>query len=373
MRCVLTGLLLAVAPAVAGAQDSGDLIRAQAHSNAASALFKEGDYAAALEELGKANELVPAPIYLFNTARCHEEMGSFADAVEQYERFLAVAEDKRRANRARKAVARLAEEAFGSVEVTCEPAGANVILEGFDKGERCPHRWARVRPGSYALAVLAQEHARHDGRLEVEAGAATQVAVELAPLPDEPGMRAAVGTLAVTSDPAGADVRLDGQPVGATPTGEVEVAAGSHVPEVDAPWHATWSRQAEVGAGEVLSAHADLASQHLAWALAGGAVAAVVGAGCAYALAADAEQDQAIAEDAYGRATSQADIKRHGDAMAAAHDRVGNSLVGAGTLAAVAAGLAAGSAYLFLRPDGPDEDRVSVRPAAAGLSLTRSW
>ena len=102
-------------------------------------------------------------------------------------------------------------------------------------------------------------------------------------------------------------------------------------------------------------------------------MAAVVGAGCAYALAADAEQDQAIAEDAYGRATSQADIKRHGDAMAAAHDRVGNSLVGAGTLAAVAAGLAAGSAYLFLRLDGPDEDGVSVRPTAAGLALSRSW
>ena len=236
------------------AQGSEELIRSQAHANAAAALFRQGSYAAAIGELTAANDLVPAPIYLFNIARCHEEMGHLAEAVEQYERFLAVAEDQRRKERARKARVRLMPRAFGAVEVACTPEGARVVLEGFEE-RGCPCLLERVRPGVHGLTVRAPGHAAHQERVEAEAGAVTRVSVELIPAPDEPGMRAALGTLAVTSEPDGAEARLDGGPLGRTPTAALEVEAGFHLLSVEAPWHAAWTRQVEVREGEAVIAH----------------------------------------------------------------------------------------------------------------------
>jgi len=310
-------LLLQLVPGAGEAQDSADLIRAQAHSDAASALFKEGSYAAAIEELERANELVPAAVYLFNIARCYEEMGRLADAVEQFERYLARAEDRKRADRAKKAVARLVPSAYGSVEVGCVPEDARVELEGFAE-EGCPYRRDRVRPGSYGLVVRAPEHAPHEGRLQVEVGAVARVEIELTSLPDEPGMRAAEEPPVVTGEPA-------------------------------------------------------TAPRYLAWGLAGGAVAVAAGAGFAFSRAVAAGEEQDAAEAAYGRATATEDARRHGDAMLAASDRADGSLLAARLLAGVAVGLAVGSAWCFLWPSGADEDEVSVVPMAGGLALSRRW
>ncbi len=317
MRSVPVVLLLLLVPGVGVAQDSADLIRAQAHSDAASALFKQGSYAAAVGELEKANELVPSAVYLFNIARCSEEMGRLADAVEQFERYLAVAEDPGRADRARKAVARLVPEAYGSVAVRCLPEGARVELEGYGE-EGCPYRWERVRPGRYGVAARAPESAPHEERVQVEAGEVARVEIELAFLPDEPGMREEVEAPATTDEPAAAP-------------------------------------------------------RYLAWGLAAGAVAAAAGAGFTFSRAMTADEEQSAAAAAYGRATTAADAGRHGDAMVAAYDRSGSSLLAARLLAGLAVGLAAGSAWCFLGASGENAERVSVAPMAGGLAFSGRW
>jgi len=351
-------------PGAAGAQGSEDLIRSQAHANAAAALFRQGSYAAALGELTEANDLVPAPIYLFNIARCHEEKGHLADAVEQYERFLAVAEDERRKERARRTVARLVPKAFGAVEVACSQEGARVVLEGFEE-RGCPCLLERVRPGVFGLTVRAPGYTVHEERVRAEAGTVTRVTVELSPAPDEPGMRVALGRLAVTSEPDGAEARLDGDPLGRTPTGAVEVDAGFHVLEVEAPWRAAWTSTCRI--------QAELASRHVALGLAGSALVAAAGAGVAFGMALDAEGDQDAAAVAYGRATDPEDALRHGDDMYAAYDRVGSAQLVGRVLAGVAAALAAGSAACFLWPSGAEGEQASVGPTFRGLAVSRSW
>ncbi len=365
-------MILLSVPGAAGAQGSEELIRSQAHANAAAALFRQGSYAAALGELTEANDLVPAPIYLFNIARCHEEMGHLTDAVEQYERFLAVAEDERRKERARRTVARLVPKAFGAVEVACSQEGARVVLEGFEE-RGCPCLLERVRPGVFGLTVRAPGYTVHEERVRAEAGTVTRVTVELSPAPDEPGMRVALGRLAVTSEPDGAEARLDGDPLGRTPTGAVEVDAGFHVLEVEAPWRAAWIRQVEVPKGESVTAHAELASRHVALGLAGSALVAAAGAGVAFGMALDAEGDQDAAAVAYGRATDPEDALRHGDDMYAAYDRVGSAQLVGRVLAGVAAALAAGSAACFLWPSGAEGEQASVGPTFRGLAVSRSW
>ena len=52
------------------------------------ALFKDGRFREALEKYDAAYELAPAPVLLWNRARCREEVGHLKAAVELYEEFL---------------------------------------------------------------------------------------------------------------------------------------------------------------------------------------------------------------------------------------------------------------------------------------------
>src|SRR3990172_5013099 len=53
------------------------------------ALYGAGRYREAIVQFQTAQELRPHPSVLFNIARCHENLGEFAEALAHYERMLA--------------------------------------------------------------------------------------------------------------------------------------------------------------------------------------------------------------------------------------------------------------------------------------------
>jgi PEGA domain len=67
-----------------------------------------------------------------------------------------------------------------------------------------------------------------------------------------------VGSLRVDSQPAGAQVFVDGRPAGVTPLLDWELPAGSHVVRVEADGYSRWSSAVQVVAGKTLSLVANL-------------------------------------------------------------------------------------------------------------------
>lgn len=81
-----TAPLVATTPAFAqGTSEAGK------HFQRGVALFNEADYAGALVEFKKANELAPNPAVLFNIGQTQYQLRSYAAALTTFERFLAEA------------------------------------------------------------------------------------------------------------------------------------------------------------------------------------------------------------------------------------------------------------------------------------------
>lgn len=76
----------------------------------------------------------------------------------------------------------------------------------------------------------------------------------------ESSARAAPALLRVTTEPAGAQITVDGQPSGASPA-QVRVSLGLHRLEVSLGGYLTSAQSVEVAAGE-LSVHVPLMASH---------------------------------------------------------------------------------------------------------------
>src|SRR5262245_42492625 len=83
----LAALLALPAPALAS--DASEAA-ARLMAKEALALYDKGDWAAALEELERADALVHAPTLGLMAARCLVKMGRVADALRRYEQVLAL-------------------------------------------------------------------------------------------------------------------------------------------------------------------------------------------------------------------------------------------------------------------------------------------
>jgi iron complex outermembrane receptor protein len=89
MVAVLTAVTVLVA---VSSSSRGDDLRDRAHQEFTTAQgeFAAGRFDVALEHLQRAYALVPHPELLFNIARCLEELQRTGEAVEAYDRYLAV-------------------------------------------------------------------------------------------------------------------------------------------------------------------------------------------------------------------------------------------------------------------------------------------
>lgn len=120
---------------------------------------------------------------------------------------------------------------LGTLTVGSDPAGAAVWIDGEDTGEVTPHDFVLVE-GDHLVEVRLDGHVIGDGPSTVTVDGDEPQTADYELLP--------AGWLAVTSDPAGADVLIDGEAAGSTTPALLEVAAGERLVAVSrAGWIAS--------------------------------------------------------------------------------------------------------------------------------------
>jgi hypothetical protein len=106
----------------------------------------------------------------------------------------------------------------GQLNISSIPDGARIFLDGEDIG-LSPLKTGRLPAGSHQLRLVRDKHKGKLSAVVVERGQEREITVRLLPLK---------GSVAVSSDPPGAAVYLDGESKGDTPVFIYGVMIGQH-------------------------------------------------------------------------------------------------------------------------------------------------
>ena len=108
----------------------------------------------------------------------------------------------------------------GVLSVSSTPAGAQVQIDGQTSVGATPFELAQVQPGQHTVTISKPGYASETRTIEVASSSKAFISVQLAPL---------TATVAINSDPAGAEVWMDGRDMGrATPAQIVVDKPGNH-------------------------------------------------------------------------------------------------------------------------------------------------
>jgi hypothetical protein len=107
---------------------------------------------------------------------------------------------------------------FGSLSITSVPSGAAVYLNDQLKG-KTPLEIAQVASGDYTIKLAKELYYTHEEKFTITDGSDSQRPIILSP---------AFGTLTVSSNPVGAEVYVDGQLKGKSPTTVSELPSGEY-------------------------------------------------------------------------------------------------------------------------------------------------
>ncbi len=127
----------------------------------------------------------------------------------------------------------------GTMSVTSDPAGAEVLINGIARGQT-PCRLDRIPGGAVALEIRAEGFQPHTRDVTLAAGEVQNVEVRLKPLP---------GTLRIVSIPDGARVYVDDEFKGETPFDLVNVKPATYRVRVDKAGHEPVARDVTLGKG----------------------------------------------------------------------------------------------------------------------------
>lgn len=127
---LLCWALLLALPALAAPDATA---KARAVFQAAQALYTEGRFDEALAKFQEAQQLKPHPVLVFNIARCHEQLGALAKALEGYRAYLKQLPTATDRDAVRASIAGLEKrlkKTAQPVRVSVEPAGSVVKIDG---------------------------------------------------------------------------------------------------------------------------------------------------------------------------------------------------------------------------------------------------
>ncbi len=139
----------------------------------------------------------------------------------------------------------------GSVAITSEPPGASVFLNGAFSGiteTGRPLEITELVPGSYHVYASMKNYQDIQEIVQVRPGEIASMAARLYPSP----MPQDCGQLILTSDPAGAEISVDGTFRGKTPSTIDTVCSGSHTYTLTLPGYEEYSSSVQVTPGQVL-------------------------------------------------------------------------------------------------------------------------
>ena len=208
-------------------------------------LFEKGDNAAALAEFRRAYELVPNPLVLYNIGLVFAAMNRPVESVDALEKFLGeggaatAGEPGRHARRVRdEQAARVAK----LVVLTNKPA--TIEIDGIEAGKTPLAQPLRVPSGAHVVSAQAAGYLPSRQAVML-AGKVTET-VTLALLPAE----TTSAHLTLTVSVPGAEVLVDGKPVGTTPLpASIAVTPGAATIEVRRSGYRAASRSVTLDEG----------------------------------------------------------------------------------------------------------------------------
>jgi len=137
-----------------------DPAAAKEHFDKASAAYREGRYAEAVDAFLKAYEHDPAPDLIYNVAQAYEKAGELPNALRSYRQYLRLApqaEDRATVEvRMRNLEKRLQAKGVQQVSVLSTPSGASVVLDGKEVG-KTPFT-TEIAPGKHELVLSHPDH-----------------------------------------------------------------------------------------------------------------------------------------------------------------------------------------------------------------------
>ena len=134
---------------------------------------------------------------------------------------------------------------LGTLQVESEPSGARVRVNGQATGQT-PLRLGELPLGAYEIRLEQKGYEAQTRAVSLQADSpSAEVRVALA-RPAAP----ASGAADILSTPTGAEVSVDGRPVGTTPLSGLKLKPGTHRVEVALTDHETWTGSVDVAAGQ---------------------------------------------------------------------------------------------------------------------------
>jgi len=156
-------------------------------------------------------------------------------------------------------LALVSEVSGGSIVVTTEPPGASVFLDGRFSGVTetgRPLELNNVTPGSHRIYISSKNYQDYEAVAMVSAGGLTPISIQMNPSP----MPQDCGLLIMNSEPAGADIMIDGQLRGKTPATIETVCTGKHTYALTLTGYQDYQSSLEVIPGQVLQINTVLTS-----------------------------------------------------------------------------------------------------------------
>lgn len=165
---LLITVLSAAQPALAADSKS----EARRHFDRGVELYKEGDFAAALAEFRRANELAPSFNLQFNIGRSAYELRDYPAAQLAFERFLADGGKKAGVERRKEAEAALEKlrSRVAQLTVISNVPGATLSIDGTLQGTLPLDAPLRIAAGRHELQLTAPHHAPVGRSIEVVGG-----------------------------------------------------------------------------------------------------------------------------------------------------------------------------------------------------------
>jgi len=138
----------------------------------------------------------------------------------------------------------------GSLSVESSPAGADIYLDGSYRG-RAPLTISGLWPGDYTVSAEMSGYRTYTTTTSISSDTHSSVYCPLSPISTS-------GALYILSTPSDATVMLDGMYKGRTPLTISNVAAGSHILQLDSPNYYDWKSSVEVPEGGTRTVSATL-------------------------------------------------------------------------------------------------------------------
>ena len=128
----------------------------------------------------------------------------------------------------------------GELLVQSEPPGAKAYLTGKEIGDT-PIKVSGITPGVYELRVIKGGYAPHEAQVKIVGGRSETVRVSLSK---------SVGSLLLRTEPAGANVYIDGKLAGVSPLRSEELTPGIHRVQVSKEAYETQEKEVIIKANE---------------------------------------------------------------------------------------------------------------------------